>query len=232
MRAIRTLLIAALAATGLAIVPASPARAAVTIQPGVYIETSIGLCTANFVYDGTGSKAGITYIGTAAHCIDKVGDDVKLADSGEVFGDVAAFGSADGDSTDWALIQIRSAFLSRVSAAVKGHPQYPTGVTTHTQTIVGDAVQLSGYGLGFSTTGATREKRVGTLSFDDPEVHAVAAPIIYGDSGGPLVHIPTGRALGLVSRLCIGTCTEIGPTIEGTLAKAAAKGFTTSVRTV
>lgn len=232
MRALRTFLVAALAATGLAALPAAPAAAAVTIQPGVYIETSVGLCTSNFVYDGTGAKAGITYIGTAAHCVKAAGEDVRLADTGEVFGDVAAFGDADGDSTDWALIQIRSAFLSRVSAAVKGHPQYPKGVTTYTQTVVGDAIQLSGYGMGFSTTGATREKRVGTLSFDDPEVHGVAAPIIYGDSGGPLVHIPTGRALGIVSRLCLGTCTEIGPTIEGTLAKAAAQGFTVAVRTV
>ncbi len=232
MRVFRSLLVVALAAVGISAMPAPPASAAVTIQPGTFIETSIGLCTTNFVYNGTGGKAGITYIGTAAHCVDKVGQDVALADTGEVFGDVAALGNEDADNTDWALIQIRTAFLPRVSPAMKGSPQYPTGVTTSTQTLTGDAVQLSGYGVGFSTTSPTRERRIGTLSFDDPEIHGVVAPLIFGDSGGPLVHIPTGRALGLVSRLCVGTCTEIGPTIEGVLAKAAAKGFTVTVRTV
>ena len=232
MRAARNLALALIAALGVSFAPVTPAEAAVAIQPGTYIESNVGLCTTNFVYDGTGGKAGKVYIGTAAHCVERVGDDVALADTGETFGDVAALGDQDSDNTDWALIEVRAAFAPRVSPAVKGHPQYPTGVTTSTQTLTGDAVQLSGYGVGFSATGPTREKRVGTLSFDDPEVHGVVAPLIFGDSGGPLVHVATGRALGLVSRLCVGSCTEVGPTIEGVLAKAAAKGFTVSVRTV
>lgn len=232
MRVLRTAFAITLVTIGLALVPAPSATAAVTIQPGVFIESGVGLCTANFVYDGTGGRAGKTYIGTAAHCVDKVGEDVALADTGEVFGDVAAFGDEDADNTDWALIEVRTAFLSRLSPAVKGHPQYPTGVTSSAQTLVGDAVQLSGYGMGFSATGPTREKRVGTLSFDDPEIHGVVAPLIFGDSGGPLVHVPTGRALGLVSRLCFGSCTEIGPTIQGVLAKASAAGFPVALRTV
>ena len=32
------------------------------------------------------------------------------------------------------------------------------------------------------------------------------------------MHVETGRALGLVSRLCLGTCTSVGPTIEGIFA--------------
>ena len=232
MRVVRTVFAATLAAIGLGLVPTPPATAAVTIQPGVFIESGAGLCTANFVYDGTGVRAGKTYIGTAAHCVGKVGEDIALVDTGEVFGDVAAFGDEDADNTDWALIEVRTAFLPRLSPAVKGHSQYPTGVTTSTQTLAGDAVQLSGYGMGFSTTGPTREKRLGTLSFDDPEIHGVVAPLIFGDSGGPLIHVPTGRALGLVSRLCVGSCTEVGPTIQGVLAKASAAGFPVAVRTV
>lgn len=230
----RRLLGAAVAAVALAAaaVPSAPAQAATTIQPGVFIETSVGLCTTNFVYNGTGARAGKTYIGTAAHCVKKVGDDVALADSNEVFGDVAALGNANVDQADWALIEVRSAFLARVSPAVKGHPQYPTGHTVASQTRTGDVIQLSGYGTGFSVSGPTREKRQGTLSFDDATTHGVVAPLVWGDSGGPLVHVATGRALGLVSRLCVGSCTEIGPTIEGVLAKAAAAGFPVTVRTV
>jgi hypothetical protein len=39
-------------------------------------------------------------------------------------------------------------------------------------------------------------------------------------------------SLGIVSRLCIGLCEEEGPTVEGILAKAAAAGFSVTVRTV
>jgi hypothetical protein len=68
---------------------------------------------------------------------------------------------------------------------------------------------------------------------DDPGSYGLVGPIIYGDSGGPLVHIPTGKALGLVSRLCLGRpCYDEGPSIEGILARAAARGFTLAIRTV
>lgn len=56
--------------------------------------------------------------------------------------------------------------------------------------------------------------------------------LIVGDSGGPLVHIPPGKAYGIVSRLCVGICEEEGPTVEGLLAKAAARRFTVTLRTV
>jgi hypothetical protein len=60
----------------------------------------------------------------------------------------------------------------------------------------------------------------------------VDGPIHWGDSGGPLVHRRTGKALGIVSRLCIGACTEEGPTVQGILAKAASRGFTVTLKTV
>jgi len=99
-------------------------------------------------------------------------------------------------------------------------------VTTPAETSTGDPVQLSGFGLGF-----TQERRLAAMGFDDNELYDVTGPLIFGDSGGPLVHIPSGRALGIVSRLCIGVCTEEGPTVQGIIAKAAAKGVAVSVRT-
>lgn len=207
---------------------ALPAPALAThLQPGALHETDVGQCTLNFVYDGSSGP----YMGTAAHCVERVGDDVR-DESGAVFGDVAAIGDADATETDWALIQVRPAFLAHVNPAVKGWPQYPTGVTTAAERSVGDQVQLSGYGAGFGLTPVTREQRKALLTYDDAEVHQVLATLIFGDSGGPLVHVPTGKALGIVSRLCIGLCEEEGPTVEGVLAKAAAKGFSVSVRTV
>jgi hypothetical protein len=37
--------------------------------------------------------------------------------------------------------------------------------------------------------------------------------------------------MGIVSRLCVGLCTEEGPTVQGILAKARARGFALALRT-
>jgi hypothetical protein len=69
------------------------------------------------------------------------------------------------------------------------------------------------------------------LTADDDEAYSALATLIFGDSGGPLAHVPTGKALGTVSRLCIGLCQAEGPTVQGIVAKAAAQGFTVRLRT-
>ena len=206
----------------------APAAAQDPIQPGDYMETGGSACTLNFVYDGGGN----TYMGTAAHCVEKVGDDVALED-GTVFGDVAFIGNADVMEEDYAFVQVRPEFLGRVSPAVKGHPTLPrTGYTRAAETSVGDQIQQSGYGLGANLTNVTREQRRSVLTYDDSEYHQILGYSIFGDSGGPYVHLPTGKAFGIVSRLCVGLCEEMGPTVEGLLAKAAARGFVVQVRTV
>ena len=198
------------------------------IQPGAYMESGGAGCTMNFVYDGGGN----TYMGTAAHCVSKVGDDVALED-GTVFGDVAMIGNADVMEEDYAFIQVRPEFLSRVSPAVKGHPTLPrSGFTRASETSFGDQIQQSGYGVGASLTNVTREQRRSVLTYDDAEYHQILGYSIFGDSGGPYVHLRTGKAFGIVSRLCVGLCEEMGPTVEGLLAKAAARGFTVQLRTV
>ncbi|HVE74681.1 MAG TPA: trypsin-like peptidase domain-containing protein [Mycobacteriales bacterium] len=228
----RALLAAAAVIIAATAVWSAPAGAAgETIQPGAYSETAVGGCTLNFVYNGTGTNLGKTFIGTAAHCVKEIGDEVSLA-SGEVFGDVAFIGDENSSAPDFAFIQVRSAFLSRVSPAVKGYPAYPTGVTSPQDTVSGDLVQISGHGLGFGFTAVTQEKRVAVMGYDDADVHEVTGPIDFGDSGGPLVHVKSGKALGIVSRLCIGLCSEEGPTVAGLLAKANAAGFGVTLRTV
>ena len=223
-----TLLVAALT-TGLVAPPAGAAGE--PIQPGVEITTADGGCTLNFIYDGTGGLAGRVFGGTAAHCVSAVGQTVQLG-TGETFGTVALIGDEDTTVDDYAFIEVLPALHGRVQAAMKGHPTYPRGVTTAAETTVGDLVQLSGYGVGFGFTQPTQERRQGVVSSDDASIHRVVAPLIFGDSGGPLVHVRSGKAYGIVSRLCLGLCEEEGPTVEGLLAKAAARGFTVSLRTV
>ena len=233
LRRLAALAAATLAATSVFATSGSSGAGAATdpIQPGDEISTSVGGCTLNFIYDGTGAQAGKVFGGTAAHCVSEIGQDVQLG-TGETFGDVALIGDQDSMVDDYAFIAIRPEFLPRVSAAMKGNPSYPTGVATAAETAVGDTVQLSGYGLGFGLTAPTQERRVGVITYDDADEHEVIAPLIFGDSGGPLVHVKSGKAYGIVSRLCIGVCEEEGPTVEGLLAKAAARGFTVTLRTV
>lgn len=221
-------LLAALAATAAALAAAPAANAqTLVIQPGIEIATPIGGCTANFVFDGGGK----VYLGTAAHCVEKIGDDIST--NNIVWGDVAHIGNADTSQDDYAFIEVRSAYVSSVKAAVKGHPSMPTGVTKASATSAGDTIQFSGYGLGFGLTPPTQEQRVGIVVNDNADIYEVLGPVIFGDSGGPLAHIPSKGAYGIVSRLCLGSlCWVEGPTIEGSLAKAAAKGFTVTLRTV
>jgi hypothetical protein len=218
----------ALAALVVALALPGAAQAAVTLQPGAYHETDAGSCTLNFAYSGGG---GQTYLGTAAHCVERVGQRVRDIEGVE-FGSVAFIGDESTTEWDFAFIQVDPEDVGRVSSAVKGHPAYPKGSTVPSETLTGDTIQLSGYGLGYGTTPTTQERRTAIMGFDDTELYTVTGPIHWGDSGGPLVHVRTGKALGIVSRLCAGTCSEEGPTVQGILAKAAARGFPVTLRTV
>ncbi len=223
----RRILTASLTAMALAIALPGAAQAAVTLQPGAYMETDAGSCTLNFAYAGGGK----TYLGTAAHCVSSLGQPVRDID-GTAFGTVAFIGDQNVTQNDFAFIAVDPEDLGRVSAAVKGYPQYPKGSTVPADTLAGDAIQLSGYGLGYDTTPTTQEKRQAVMGSDTTELYDVTGPIHWGDSGGPLVHVRTGKALGIVSRLCAGACSEEGPTVQGILAKAAAAGFPVTLRTV
>src|SRR5581483_9012258 len=86
----------------------SVAPAADPIQPGDFMATSVGGCTFSFVFDG----GGVTYLATAAHCVEKVGNKVSLED-GTVVGHAAVIGNADHAANDWALIAIDAPYVSR-----------------------------------------------------------------------------------------------------------------------
>ena len=169
----RTLLGAIVA---LAALPAT-ASAAVTLQPGAYHETDAGSCTLNFAYSGNGK----TYLGTAAHCVASIGQPVRDIDGTE-FGKVAFIGDENTTEWDFAFIEVDPEDAGRVSPAVKGHAAFPKGFTTAAETLTGDSVQLSGYGLGYDTTPATQEQRQALMGFDDAELYTVSGPIHWGDS--------------------------------------------------
>ena len=221
------LLLATLAA---AICLAPAAQAQTKLQPGAMLQTEAGQCTLNFVYDGLGRNAGKVYIGTAAHCGESVGQDARDLDD-RPFGKFAFIADAGEPALDYAFIEVLPEHLGRVDPAMKGHPSLPTGFTMPEETAAGDAIQMSGYGLIFGETQYTQENRRTILQSDDADIFTLSGPSVNGDSGGPFVHVPTGKALGLVSQygLAYGA-TDVGPTIQGVLAKAAKAGFPVALR--
>ncbi len=230
-------LVLVVAATAL---PATPltddvAASSHAVRPGDQMETSVGFCTVNFVFDGVGAQAGEVYFGTAAHCVSQVGQSVTVAGNSG-FATVAYIHSGPELADDFAFMRVDSAQVHRVQADVKGHDGSPTGVATPGDTSLGDVVQMSGYGTVFNIHQITRENRVGVLWSHSTDHYIIDAPIIFGDSGGPLLHEPTGKALGIVSAIVAGCCSgpgawNEGPTVQGMQDSAAANGFTVQLRT-
>ena len=236
---------AALAASVLALGAAS--AHAQTIQPGVAIESGGSFCTLNWIYDGQGAQAGKVYGGTAAHCVSGVGQEVNLASGAlgssiERIGQVAFVGNANEAGRDYAFIEIDAADVSKVSAALKGHPEIPTGVSTLATASEGDQIQFSGHGVGFSLTQPTQEQRIGVLNLMEDKEHLVLGPVISGDSGGPVANITDGnKALGIVNTVGVavnsGALTVVhagegGNNLEFVLSDAASRGFSVALRTV
>lgn len=164
-------------------------------------------CTLNFVF----RDASNTYIGTAGHCVDNVGQSVATAD-GEI-GTVAYRILRDRD--DFALVRLDRKVLDRVRPDVLSFGG-PTGPASSASTRPGDIVRLYGYGMVYESSEATRP-RSGVLLNDDGTEWRAALPAIFGDSGGPVLHGPTGNALGVISGIVLDPLqphTVLGTTVE------------------
>lgn len=212
------------------------AQAAPTIQPGVSITTGSSYCTLNWIYDGPNGVYG----GTAAHCVESVGQRISLSDTslGEIIGDLGAVAYID-DNLDYAFIKIDDALVGQVNQALKGHPAIPTGVSTTETAAQGDQMQFSGHGVGFHLTPITQEQRIGVLHSNDGTQHYIVGGVSPGDSGGPVADITDGnKAFGIVNTVGLGVVNglpyvgEGGVSLEGLLADAAAGGFPVTLRTI
>ena len=111
---LRRTLITAAAAMAVAFAAPAAASAAVTLQPGAYHETDAGSCTLNFAYSGSGK----TYLGTAAHCVERIGQRVRDIDGVE-FGSVAFIGDANTTAWDFAFIEVDAEDLRHGSSVAR-----------------------------------------------------------------------------------------------------------------
>lgn len=208
---------AMLAVASVALASLTTAHAAPRIGPGAFITAPEG-CTLNFVFE---SKKR-TFVGTAGHCTHRVGQRVHLDGYG-AFGRVV-FRQEEGQD-DVALIRIGRRHEHLVDPSIPLIGIVPTGYTRSGMTAIGDHVSLEGNGMILGD-GPTRE-RTGLLTRDDATYFTAIVPAIFGDSGGPVVHVPSGRALGVVSGIAvtIPPSTLIGTTVERFLSLVREAGF-------
>ncbi|HWH08244.1 MAG TPA: trypsin-like serine protease [Candidatus Thermoplasmatota archaeon] len=208
------------------------------IQPGQQVTTPSGSCTLNFAYNGTGTKAGKVYIGTAAHCFTALGQPASAAGATN-FGTVVYMGDyaginvgsfnngIPGTQVDFALIEVAPAYHGLVKGEVKGHPGLPKLVKAHGTVVRGDVFKFSGYGTGFHATQPTREMRVGVYTTGGSTQWNAAAPIMPGDSGGPVLHAD-GKAVGVATHVSVNGAG--GPWLDTAMAEASSAGFPTALR--
>ena len=221
-----------------AVVTAAPTAAAPVIQPGSSLEFGNSFCTANWVYDGGGGP----YIGAAAHCTTGVGQRVDLA-TGSLGSSIEPIGTVAyvSKALDFLLIRLDAGVLTQVSAAMAGHPNIPTGVSTPATAKQGDVVQFSGHGIVFDLTTVTQQQRVGIFNFFDGAGNQdCIGAVTPGDSGGPVADVTDGnKAIGIVDTvgLTVDLPTgvnvgEEGVAVYALLQDAAANGFPITLRTV
>lgn len=229
-------------AVPLATLEASSASPAEAIRPGDPLVRADGdpYCTLSYVFD---DSSGEVYLSTASHCV-AVGDVVHTRGHPS-FGTVA-FQSPPGDErTDYALIRVHEDLREHVEAGVRGHPEAPTGVAHPADTIVGDRVHTSGWGIAAQASQTTRENRTGILVDHEEDRVRAETTDSPGDSGAPWTH-ESGLALGIVSRVAVtssGDTEEVpvpvphafagyeGPTVAALLEDARSTGFDVTLRT-
>lgn len=162
------------------------------IRPGTKM-VSPSWCTMNFVF----AKGKRSFIGTAGHCVNELGESVSLlVDTQEIIevGKVV-FRVLDLDTgKDFALVSIDPKYRGLVEASLP----FWEGPTEQTSPpIANRVVRYVGHGLAVGM-GGTPRAALGVFS-DDESYAAIDATPAPGDSGGPII-LDTGEAVGIISQ--------------------------------
>ena len=219
-----------LATTGTATVPAEALN---TECPGVQtpgvaaagcIVAPAG-CTANFIFAGSGNQ----YVGTARHCVDRIGQEVTMqldTTTIGVVGTVSHMTSGEGEpGNDWALVRIDPA----VAAEWGVDPRIPViGGPQGVYTGCGPTpVAHYGHGYGVAVSQGKPEFGLATNVYDDGYGWTgFGAP---GDSGSPVVTSPGGPAIGNFTHLIVDLGAYPGSDLAGMRVTAAMQRFGVSL---
>ncbi|MGH8969547.1 MAG: hypothetical protein ACRDV1_06320, partial [Actinomycetes bacterium] len=215
-----------------AVAPDAPLSGYVGIRPGSQMIAPYG-CTMNFVFVRNGTYA----IGTAGHCVDKVGQPVTLltiAPGDPVNPDNLALveigtvisRTENGVGADFALVSIKPALQSWVFPtipAVGGPCGAYTGngvVTTavpvqrHADADAGETIFHYGHGLGIGSGGTPR---TGHALYWEAAAFWWQGTVVFGDSGSAARVGTTGLgAAGDVTHLIVLDTKHLGVTAAGT----------------
>ena len=213
---------------GLADVASSPCPG---LRPGSWISTeSRGRCTANFVF--TDKKE--LFLGTAGHCVQKVGEPVLSRSMGVIFGKVTyrtrparPAESKDAPPSmafdhDFALIQVFEKYRDFVDpqACAWGGP---VGLFTGRRIDMTE-VRYMGFGTGLGSIPGTDESQPLTYArrgeapeISDPGAFRFIGPATPGDSGAPVL-LEDRLALGIATVTGISlTVDPAGTSLNGTV---------------
>lgn len=199
------------------------------LRPG----DSMGHCTLNFLFydsvvDLEAGEAPTGYMGTAAHCTDRVGETVVAEGYGaigKVVYDSDVTPGAD-DLVDFALIELDPEVIADANPTVRTWGG-PVGHVRADDLRRGDIVDLHGYGMIVGDRPLTRDRQGVVVNWTADE-YVVDMPAVNGDSGGPLIHDRTGQALGIVSRYgfaAMPPSTDTGPLLTFIFDELATAGF-------
>jgi hypothetical protein len=186
--------------TGTTAAPAqAPLPSTIGIRPGAWMIAPAG-CTMNFVFQQGGSYA----IGTAGHCVERVGEPVTLltlapGTENPVLVNVGSVLSVrdNGIGDDFALVSIRpelNGWVDGTTALVGGPCGAYGGAGPET-------VWHYGHGLGIGTGGTPRAGVALTWRAD---AYGWDGAAIFGDSGSP-VRVTDLKAAGNLTHLVVDT---------------------------
>ncbi|HZR81647.1 MAG TPA: hypothetical protein VFD92_11165 [Candidatus Binatia bacterium] len=178
------------------------------IRPGAIVNSDVGQCTFNFVFDGSD---GATYIGTAGHCI--LGDSPIGGDVGEMEW-APGTGPEARDANDarigefaYAILQDPKDFsLIRLDPGVAADAQVchfggPTGINADQPS---DAVVLHHYGNGVAIGTVLPARSAVAIGMPDPDHVFADGVALPGDSGSGVIS-DDGRAVGVLVTIGIHT---------------------------
>ncbi|HEX4717340.1 MAG TPA: hypothetical protein VH300_02345 [Thermoleophilaceae bacterium] len=188
--------------------PNSPTPSTTVVSAGTCEVFPYG-CTANFVYTNGSSD----FIGTAGHCVDKVGQDVYMqVNTPGVGASIADIGTVSkfvngGVGNDYSVIAIRSGFAV--------DPKLPEGGPQGIYTGCGPTAVLHyGHGYGVAVGQGKLEGGLATNWYDDGYGWTgVGAP---GDSGSAVVTANGFQAAGDFTHLIVDLTGYPGSDLAGT----------------
>jgi hypothetical protein len=167
-------------------------------------------CTSNFLYTDGPSF----YIGTAAHCTERVGEPYIIQVDNETIanvGTVVKRTAQQEPGEDFALAQLDPAAVAtyglRPGVPLTNGPQ---GIYTGCDP---QLVQYYGHGYGVVVAQGKPGGGLGTVWHDDG--YGWAGTALPGDSGSPAV-LDDGRAAGNLTHLVVSTGDFLGANVAGT----------------